>query len=65
VDPDPNFHLEVDPDPNLDWHKHDADPHTDPTPSFTLVGKSGFFVLLVTALPVGNVLWFSSVPKVS
>jgi len=26
-----------------DWDQHDADPHTDPTPSFTHVGKSEFF----------------------
>jgi hypothetical protein len=26
-------------DPGPDWHQNDADPHTDPTPSFTHVGK--------------------------
>jgi hypothetical protein len=29
-DPDPNFH--VDADPNPDWHQNDADPHANPTP---------------------------------
>jgi hypothetical protein len=47
-------------DPNPDPDQYDADPHADPTPSFTLVGKSRFFkTLLVTALPVYNVLSFS------
>jgi hypothetical protein len=52
TDPDPNFYV-------------DADPHADPTPSFTLVIKSEFFLLLVTAFPVYNVLSFSSVSNVS
>jgi hypothetical protein len=30
--PDPNFHVNVDPDP--DWHQNDAYPLADPTPSF-------------------------------
>jgi hypothetical protein len=41
------------PNPDLDWHQNDAGPHAHPTPSFTLVGKSEFF-LLVTPLPVYN-----------
>jgi hypothetical protein len=36
-DTDPNF--QVDADPDTDWHQNDADPHADPTPSFTHVGK--------------------------
>jgi hypothetical protein len=54
ADPDPNFHIYADPD----WHQNNADPHTDPTPGFTLVGKSeksGFFLLLVKAMPIYNV----------
>jgi hypothetical protein len=39
-----------------DWRQNDADPHANPTPSFTHVGKSYFFTL-VTALPV-NIQWF-------
>jgi hypothetical protein len=54
----------VDPDPDPDWHQNDADPHADPTPSFTHVGKSDIFLLLVTALPVYYVLSFSSVSNV-
>jgi hypothetical protein len=62
-DPDPNFHgdADPDPDPDPDWHQNDAEPHADPT----LVGKLEFFVLLVTAFPVNNVLSFSSVSNVS
>jgi hypothetical protein len=63
LDPDPNFHgdADPDPDPDPDWHQNDAEPHADPT----LVGKLEFFVLLVTAFPVNNVLSFSSVSNVS
>jgi hypothetical protein len=43
----------------------DADPHVDATPSFTHVGKSVFFLLLVTAFPVYNVLTSSSMSKMS
>ncbi len=52
ADPDPNFYV-------------DADPHADPIPNFTHVGKSELFLLLVTAFPVYNVLSFSSVSNVS
>ncbi len=38
VYPDPNFHIYADPDPDQDWNQNDADPHADPTPSFTHVG---------------------------
>ncbi len=31
ADPDPYFHVDVDPDLDPDWHKNDADPHADPT----------------------------------
>jgi hypothetical protein len=42
--PDPNFHVDADPDPDPDpdCHQHAANPHADPTPSFTHVGKSDF-----------------------
>jgi hypothetical protein len=60
ADPDPNFHVDADLDP--DWHQNNADSH--PTPSFTHVGKSEIFLLLVTALPLNNVLSFSSVSDV-
>jgi hypothetical protein len=33
-DPDPNFHVDADPD--QDWHQNDADPHTDPTKCSTI-----------------------------
>ncbi len=43
ADPDPNFHVDANPDPALDWHQNNADPHADPTPTFTNVKKSYFF----------------------
>ncbi len=49
ADPDLNlnFHVDAAPDPDPDpgpvWHQNDADPHANPTPSFTHVGKSYFF----------------------
>jgi hypothetical protein len=48
ADPNPNFHVDAypDPDPDLDsadWHQNEADPHADPTPSFTHAGKSEYF----------------------
>jgi hypothetical protein len=39
ADPDPNFHVKSDPDP--DRHQNDVDPHA--TPSYTHVGKSESF----------------------
>ncbi len=42
-DPGPDFHVDTHPDRDPDRHQNNADPHTDPTPSFTLVGKSEFF----------------------
>ncbi len=48
----------VDPDPER--HQNDADSHVDPTVSFTHVGKSEFFLLTFTALPVHIILSFSS-----
>jgi hypothetical protein len=38
-DQDSTFHFHFDPDPYPDWHQNKADPHTDPTPSFTYVGN--------------------------
>jgi hypothetical protein len=55
ANPDPNFDADPDPDPDLEW--------PPPTPSFIYVGKSEFFLLLITALPIYNVLSFSSVPN--
>jgi hypothetical protein len=43
----------------IQWHQNDADPHADPTPIFSLVGKSEL-LFLVTELPINNVLSFSS-----
>jgi hypothetical protein len=43
--------------PDQDWHQNSTDPHADPTPSFTDVGNSEFFLLLfVTALSLEIVL---------
>ncbi len=44
ADPDPNFHVDADPDQDPDpvRHQNNTDPHADPTPSFTHVGKSEF-----------------------
>jgi hypothetical protein len=41
-----------DPDPNPERRQNDADPHVDPTVSFTHVGKSEFFLLTFTAVSV-------------
>ncbi len=50
-----------DADPDLDPTSHfDAYPDPDPNPSFTLVEKSKFLLLLFTAMPVYIVLSFSS-----
>ncbi len=38
-DPDLTFHFDADPDPVSDWQHNNADPHADPTQSFTLVKK--------------------------
>jgi hypothetical protein len=68
ADPDPYFHVEADPhsDPDPHWHRNDADPHAAPTPKFCICCKiRKKFLLLVTAMPVYNVLSFSSVSKVS
>ncbi len=43
MDLDQNFRLDVDTHPDLDWHKHDADSHTDLPPSFTHVGNLEIF----------------------
>jgi hypothetical protein len=43
ADPDPNFHVDANPDPDRDWHQNDADPFTDHNPSFNNVGKSEIF----------------------
>jgi hypothetical protein len=61
-DPVPNFHFDADPDPNL--HQMVADPHADLSPNFIHGGKSEFFLLLVTTLPVNNVVSFSPLSKV-
>jgi hypothetical protein len=61
VDRNPNFHVDADLDPDPDWHQNDAIP-----PSFTHVGKSlKNIYILVTALPVYNVLSFSSASSIS
>jgi hypothetical protein len=75
ADLDPNFLVDADLDPNFlvdadlvpDRHQNDADPHADPTPSFTNVGNWKiriFSFRLVVLLPVYNVLSFSSVSNV-
>jgi hypothetical protein len=43
ADPDPNLHADVDPDPDSDPNWHHADPHADPTQSFTHFVKSELF----------------------
>ncbi len=58
-DPDPNSYVDADPDPDPDQHQHqnDADPHAGWKTEY-------FFLFFVTALPVYNVLSFSSVSNV-
>jgi hypothetical protein len=67
ADPDPNFRVDLMPIHTLfGLAPNTADPHADPTKSFTHVGKKQeFFLLLITALPLYNVLSFSSVSNVS
>jgi hypothetical protein len=36
-----HFHVDAGPDPDRDWHQNDPDPHADPAPNFTHVGKYG------------------------
>jgi hypothetical protein len=52
ADPDSNIQYDADLDPDPDGHQNVDDPHADPSTRFTHVGKSSFFLLLVTALPV-------------
>jgi hypothetical protein len=33
--PDPNFHVDADPNTDSDWHQYDVDPPADPIPRFT------------------------------
>jgi hypothetical protein len=57
ADPDPNFHVDAVPDSDRypDWQQHVANPHADPTPSFTHVWKILIlFLLLVTAFSISN-----------
>jgi hypothetical protein len=42
-DPDPNFHVDADPD--TDWHQNDADPPADPTPYVTCRALKYSFIL--------------------
>jgi hypothetical protein len=55
ADPDQNFHVDADPDPDPDWPQNNADPHADPTPSFTHV-----FTLLVPVLPLYRTMFYLS-----
>jgi hypothetical protein len=43
----PTLHVDADPDPDPDWHQNNADPHADPSPSFTPVEEvRGFFTFI-------------------
>jgi hypothetical protein len=42
--------------PHPDWNQNDADPHADPTPSFTSLRKSEYF--FYTAMPFCNYFIF-------
>ncbi len=66
ADPDQNFQLmpkipDLDPDP--DRHQNNADSQADPSPSLTHDGKLGKISIFLTAMPLYNVLPFSSVAK--
>ncbi len=63
ADPDPNFHFDAELDPDLDpeWHQNNADPHAEPTQSFTvhiLENRKKKRLLLYTAMSVINVFPF-------
>jgi hypothetical protein len=38
-DRDPTLYFDADPNPDPDWHQNNADPHADPTSSYTHVEK--------------------------
>ncbi len=63
ADPDPNFYVDADPDPDPDpdWHQNYVDPHVDPTPNFTHVGKSEYFLYLYSQHCQFTTFIFSSV----
>jgi hypothetical protein len=46
ADQDPNFHFDADPNPDLDRHQNDADPHADPIPRYEHVVENQIFLLL-------------------
>ncbi len=45
ADPDSNFRMDADLDPDHERHQKDADLLAEPPPSFAHVGKSDFFYL--------------------
>jgi hypothetical protein len=51
--------LYFDADPDPEWHQNDADPHTDPSPSYTHGGKSKKFLDLQKFTAVPNPHWFN------
>jgi hypothetical protein len=64
LDSDPTLHVDAVPDPDPDWHQNDADPHADPTPSFTPIEDIRGSSLLFTTMLVYNDVPFSSIAKV-
>ncbi len=44
-DPDLDFHVDADSDPDIDCHQNNADPHTDPTASLRHVGKQILYTI--------------------
>jgi hypothetical protein len=65
ADPDPNVHVDCWCRSDPGRIQNDDDLHANPNPSFTHVGKSESFSLLIGALPIYNILSFSSELKVS
>jgi hypothetical protein len=67
ADPDPTFHRDADPVPDSDpdWHRNNADPCADPTPSFVNLEIGQNFFLLFLVMPNFIIFMFSTVANVS
>jgi hypothetical protein len=63
-DPDRNFHFDADPDPDPDWHQMMPILMRILSQVSLMLENPNFFSLLVTTLPVYNVLPFSSMQGV-
>ncbi len=63
--PNPNFHVDADPDSDLGRHQNDADPNADPTSCFTHVEKYDFFTFSHSFASLQYFIFLISVKDVS